>query len=133
MAAAAAACAAASGSYGAALAGRSATRGAARGCRASALRFGLVLGSRGSRAVSTYSLRRPDVAGEPVRLRRRRCSPAATASSRAARFVVAASSSGVPRPDFATKGEFKKDGAYALKYLYDGGAPGQRTLAPLVG
>ena len=116
-----------------ALCGASAGRRAASsGCRAAALRSGPVLGFRGSRAVFTHTLHRPDAAGEPFRLRRRRnCAAAATSSGRAL-VVVAASSSGEPRPDFATKGEFKKDGPYALKYLYDGGAPGQRTRSPLV-
>ena len=133
MAAAAAHAAAAPGSAaarcGASLAGR---RAASSGCRAAALRSGPVLGFRGSRAVSTYTLRRPDAAGEPFRLRRRRNSAAAATSSGRALLVVSASSAGEPRPDFATKGEFKKDGPYALKYLYDGGAPGQRARSPLV-
>ena len=94
---------------------------------------GLCVGSNGARPVSTYSLHRPAAALVPTRgastLRRRRSCAAAATSGRA-RLAVAAAASGEPRPDFATKGEFTKDGQYALKYLYDGGAPGQRARAP---
>jgi len=69
----------------------------------------LRVGSNGARFASAYSLRRSGLPPAAIRLRRR---VAATASA----------PSGEPRPDFATKGEFKRDGTYALKYLYDGGA-----------
>jgi len=93
----------------------------------------LCVGSNGARPVSTYSLHRPAVALAPTRpaaLRRRRSCAAAATSGRA-RLAVAAAASGEPRPDFATKGEFTKE--YALKYLYDGGAPGQHACAQRLG